>query len=192
MHVALGRTYRGRKVRKGTVVYLALEGGNGFRCRVEAWRREHLADYDDKVTFYLLTVPVDLIADYNELIEAIKAQLNGPVDAVVIDTLNRSLNGSENDSEDMAAYIRAADRIRTTFSCTVAIVHHCGIDGSRPRGHTSLTGAADAQLMVERDAADNITVTVEFMKDGPQGDTIVSRLKIVEVGTDEDGDAITS
>ena len=46
---------------------------------------------------------------------------------VVIDTLNRSLNGNENDSKDMAAYIRAADAIRETFHCAVIIVHHCGI-----------------------------------------------------------------
>jgi hypothetical protein len=34
----------------------------------------------------------------------------------------------------------------------VVIVHHCGIEGTRPRGHSSLTGAADAQLAVKRDA----------------------------------------
>jgi len=26
------------------------------------------------------------------------------------------------------------------------VIHHCGINGDRPRGHTSLTGAADAQI----------------------------------------------
>ena len=42
MHVALGWEYRGRRVQQGAVVYLALEGGHGFRARVEAWRRRHL------------------------------------------------------------------------------------------------------------------------------------------------------
>ena len=40
--------------------------------------------------------------------------------------------------------------------------------------------------------AKNILVDVEFMKDGESGDTIVSALESVEVGSDEDGDAITS
>jgi hypothetical protein len=71
-------------------------------------------------------------------------------------------------------------------------VHHCGIDGSCPRGHTSLTGAADAQLSVNRDAAGNIIVTLEYAKDGPQGDTVVSRLEVIEVGNDDDGNPITS
>ena len=51
----------------------------------------------------------------------------------------------------------------------------------------------DAQLAVKRDANGNIIVTVEWMKDGEsEGDTIASRLEVVEVGTDEDGEAITS
>jgi hypothetical protein len=92
----------------------------------------------------------------------------------------------------MAAYIRAADAVRETFNCAVIIVHHCGIDTSRPRGHTSLTGAVDAQLAVQRDASDHIFLEVEWMKDGPEGDVVVSRLDAVEVGTDDDGHPITS
>src|SRR5215510_2773020 len=64
MHVALGWPYRGRKVQQGTIVYLALEGGVGFARRVEAWRRRHLADHDQPVPFYLLDVPIDLVADH--------------------------------------------------------------------------------------------------------------------------------
>ena len=112
--------------------------------------------------------------------------------AVVLDTLNRSLPGSESSDQDMAAYIKAADAVRETFNCAVVIVHHCGIDTSRPRGHTSLTGAVDAQLAVKRDAGDNIILEVEWMKDGPEGDVVASRLDAVEVGTDDDGHPITS
>ena len=65
-------------------------------------------------------------------------------------------------------------------------------EGSRPRGHTSLTGAADAQLAVRRTANGVITTTVEWMKDGPEGDTLNSRLEVVTVGIDQDGDEITS
>jgi hypothetical protein len=67
-------------------------------------------------------------------------------------------------------------------------VHHCGVDGTRPRGHTSLTGAADVQLSVTRDTLDNVVTMVECAKDGPQGAEILSRLEVVEVGVDEDGD----
>jgi hypothetical protein len=102
------------------------------------------------------------------------------------------MKGSESSDEDMTAYVNAADAIRAAFDCAVVIVHHCGIDGSRPRGHTSLTGTADAQLAVKRDVLNNVVVTVECMKDGPEGETITSHLEVVEVGTDEDGEPITS
>ena len=95
----------------------------------------------------------------------------------MLDTLNRSLNGSESNDKDMAQYIRAADAIREAFDCVVIIVHHCGVEGTRPRGHTSLTGAADAQLAVSRDADENVIVKVEWMKDGAEGDVIASRLE---------------
>jgi hypothetical protein len=191
MYIALGWNFRGQKVCQGSVVYLALEGGNGFPARKEAWRRRHLADHQEPGPFYLVDVPVDLIADRDKLIESIRAQEHAPA-VVVIDTLNRALNGDENNSQDMARFIRAADMIRAVFGCTVIIVHHCGINGNRPRGHTSLSGADDAQIAVARDAADNVVATVEHMKDSEGGTTIVSRLERVELGTDDDGDPITS
>jgi hypothetical protein len=189
MHVALGWTYRGRRVKQGVVVYLALEGGSGFAKRVEAWRQRNLAQDHDPVQFYLLDVPVDLIADHTALIAAIKVQLGTVVPvAIVIDTLNRALVGDENKSDDMAKFIRASDAVRAAFGCLVAIVHHCGIQGTRPRGHTSLAGADDAQIAIERDDDGVISAKVEHMKDDEAGAVIVSRLERVELGNDDDGD----
>jgi RecA-family ATPase len=170
MHIVLGLAYRGRRVVQGSVIYLALEGGEGFKARVEAFRIEHLAEEPAAVPFFLVTTPVSLTADREHLVQSIKAQvgLNVPA-AVVIDTLNRSLVGSESSDLDMSAYIKAADVIRDALGCVVIIVHHSGVDATRPRGHTSLTGAADTQIAVKRDALDNIIATVEWMKDGPEG-----------------------
>jgi hypothetical protein len=92
----------------------------------------------------------------------------------------------------MAGYVKAADAIREAFGCAVVVIHHCGIDTKRPRGHTSLTGAADAQLACKRDEAGLISVSVEWLKDGREGDVITSRLAVVELGQDTDGDEITS
>jgi hypothetical protein len=193
MHVALGWEYRGRRVQRGSVVYLALEGGKGFEARVEAFRHRFLPDDHDPVPFFLVTDALNLVKDHPDLIGCIRLQAKGNLPAlVVIDTLNRSLAGSESDDKDMAAYIRAADAIRNAFGCVVIVVHHCGIDATRPRGHTSLAGAVDAQIAVKRDPMDNIVVIVERMKDGPEGATLMSKLEIVEVGADADGDAITS
>jgi hypothetical protein len=193
MHIAVGWEYRGHHVEQGSVVYLALEGGRGFRARIEAWRRRHLGDYDGNVPFYLLDVLVDLIADHGALIEVIGHQLGGKAPAIiVIDTLNRALAGDENKSDDMAKFIRAADAIRLAFGGAVLVVHHCGIQANRPRGHTSLSGADDAQIAVERDGADNVVATVEHMKDGEAGLKLMSRLEVEKLGADEHGNEITS
>jgi hypothetical protein len=196
MHVVLNWQYRGRKVQPGPAVYCALEGGVGFSRRVEAWRQQYLLTDHEDPPFYLLDVPLDLIADHKELIETIKEQLGdeGPPAVVTIDTLNRALAGSENKPEDMAKFIRAADAIYTEFGCLVVIVHHCGVEGMRPRGHTSLPGADDAQIKVSRDSNGTgiITTTVEYMKDDEAGATVLSRLERVEIGPDDDGDEMSS
>jgi hypothetical protein len=193
MHVALGWTYRGRRVNQGAVVYCAFEGQTGIEQRVEAFRLTYLAVHDAAVPFYLEPVTLDLVRDHVALIAAIRQALGDvmPV-AVTLDTLNRSLTGSESSYQDMSAYVRAADAVREAFQCAVIIVHHCGHDGVRPRGHSSLAGALDAQLAVKRDAANNILVEVELMKDGAKGDVIASKLEVVTVGVDEDGDPMTS
>jgi AAA domain len=185
MHIALGWEYRDRKVRQGAVVYWMLGVQESHRGL------SPLQENAGGVPFHLMASPLSLVADHAALIASIREQCPNPA-AVAIDTLNRSMPGSESSDEDMAAYIKAADAIRDAFNCVVVIVHHCGHEGTRPRGHSSLMGALDAQIAVTRDAADTITATVELMKDGPQGESFSSTLKKVELGTDDDGDMISS
>jgi hypothetical protein len=188
-HVAAGWEYRGRRVKQRPVVYFALEGQEGFVARVEAFRQTHRVE---DIPFYLSADRIVLPQDGGAIVGSIRSQFpDVRPGIVVLDTLNRSIAGSENDPEDMGAYVRAADAIREAFDCVVIVIHHCGVEGARPRGHTSLTGAADAQLAVKR-LDGNIVATVEFMKDGPEGDEEVSRLIQVAVGIDDDGDEITS
>ena len=153
-HIAAGREYRGQSVKQCPVVYFALEGQEGFAARVEAFRRVHGAL---DIPFYLSADRILLPKDGAAIVSSIRKQFPGVSPGVVtLDTLNRSISGSENDASDMGQYVRAADMIREAFNCVVIIIHHCGIEGSRPRGHTSLTGAADAQIAVKRDGADNV------------------------------------
>jgi len=193
MHIPLGRDYRGRRVEQGAVVYVAAEGERGLRQRAVALRQERMTPEDDP-PFYLLTTRLDLVADVDVLVGDIMAQL--PADecckAIVIDTLNRTFQGSESKDVDMTAYIRAADILRERFRCAVIIIHHCGISDNRPRGHTSLTGAVDAQIAVKRDVAGQIIATVEWMKDGEEGAEIVSKLTSIYLGRNDVGDPITS
>jgi hypothetical protein len=190
MHIALGWDYRGHKVQQAPVVYVALEGRHGFPARIEAFRRHYSVE---RAPFYLLSASLDLVAKSGQLIASIKAQLRETLPGVVfLDTLNRSLVGSESRDEDMGRYLAAAESVAQELNCAVVIVHHCGIDASRPRGHTSLNGAAESQLKVERGNTGEVIVTVELAKDFAEGTEIVSRLERVPLGTDLDGDEISS
>ena len=165
-HASLEWEYRGRRVQQATVVYIALEGRQGLPARVEAFKKHH--DIDD-MPFHLVMTPLNLIRQVDTLIADIELQLATKPGAVFIDTLNRSLVGSESNDEDMAGYIAAATKIEEKFGCLVVIVHHCGIDGTRPRGHTSLSGAVEVQLAVKKTGDRQVTVTVELAKDMPEG-----------------------
>jgi hypothetical protein len=193
MHVALGWDYRGKRVEQGTVVYIAAEGELGIKARAEAFRQKRIAEDGADPPFYLLTTRLDLVADLDELSIDMKAQLPGDrCLIIVIDTLNRTIHGSESRDEDMGAYRDAADRLREEFHCAVIIIHHCGIDGSRPRGHTSLTGALDAQFAANKDVDKTILVELELMKDGEAGEMMRMGLEVVHVGIDDNGKSITS
>jgi hypothetical protein len=193
MHVSRGLRYHGRDVVQGPVIYCMFEGQGGADTRKAAYEQEILKG-DDPGQFFVETLPLDLIKDHQALIMAIKRKLGDvkPV-AITLDTLNRSLVGSESNDEDMAAYIRAAGAIIDAFDCAVIVVHHCGHNGDRPRGHSSLLGAEDAELMVKRQGDDKtIVAEVTRMKDGPEGEKIAFTLRSVIVGKDSRGNDLTS
>ena len=192
LHVAMGWEYRDRYVRQGSVVYCAFEGAHGYKKRVEALRRHYGMDANADVPLYVMPGQANLITEHRLLISDIAEQLGttNPV-VVVLDTLNKSLVGSENKDIDMGAYVRAAEAIRDKFGCVVIIVHHCGYDDTRPRGHSSLPGAVDAQLAVVRQE-EIVTVTVEMMRDGPEDPQVVSEAQPIDVGQDQNGKILTS
>jgi AAA domain/Bifunctional DNA primase/polymerase, N-terminal len=192
-HVANGWEYRDRTVQQGAVMYCAFEGSHGYTKRVPALRRHYELDDDaDRTPLTVMSGRTDLIRDHSLLVKEIREDLAGahPV-AVVLDTLNKSLVGSESKDVDMAAYMRAAEVVRDSFDCVVIVIHHCGWDESRPRGHSSQRGTVDAELSVTREG-DIVTVTVDEMRDGPEGVQIVSKSRIIEVGEDAGGRPLTS
>ena len=109
MRVALGWDYR---VHQGPVVYCCFEGQTGIRTRVEAFKQKFLGEDSEGVPFFLQPVTIDLVKEHEELIAAIRAIESPPV-AVVLDTLNRSLAGSESSDTDMSNYVRATDESET-------------------------------------------------------------------------------
>ena len=104
-HIAAGWEYRARRVKQCPVVYFALEGQEGFVARVEAFRQVHgVLD----VPFYLSADRIVLPQDGDAVLRSIRQQFPDVYPGlVVLDTLNRSISGSENDPSDMGQYVRA-------------------------------------------------------------------------------------
>lgn len=186
--IAQGLPFFEHIAKPAAVLYVGLEGEGGYRGRVVALQRHHGRAMPDGVRFLLqpfrLTVPQD-VADL--------AAVCPPGCVVFIDTLNRAAPGmDENSSRDMGAVIEGAKELQRLTGGLVVLIAHTGKDSAKGlRGHSSLFAALDAAVLVNRD--DTVrSWKVDKAKDGKDGETHYFRLNIVEVGIDEDGEAVTS
>lgn len=187
--IARGVEWRGRKVKRGRVVYIAAEGAAGFRNRMRAYRHQH--NIPSTGVEVLPTAP-NLI-DKNEAIEVAKAILvRGGADLVVVDTLAQSMQGNENSGEDMGKFLAHCKGIHRATGAMVLLIHHAGKDSAKgARGWSGLRAAADAEMEVVR-ADDDRVLTVTKQKDGDDGAEFGFKLDTVLVDFDMDGDDVTS
>lgn len=193
LHVAHGLPWLGRQTQPGPVLYIAAEGGAGLWSRINAWHIARNLRWQG-VPLHVVPVAVDLHADAWRVVEA--AQLAGvaPV-MVIVDTLSQTYAGEENSANEMAAYLRELGlRFRALWQCTVLLVHHSGHQATeRPRGSSAIRANLDFLLGVSRDAEEMLaTVGCIKQKDGELFDDAVFTLTQVRVGTDADGDPVTS
>lgn len=197
MHVALGLEWAGKKVRQAGVIYIAAEGGDGFQNRAVAIRDKLNAPAD--TPFGLITVAPNLGVENGDarlLAKEIKLQterLGWTLGLIVVDTLSRAMAGAdENAAADMGRFVRNIDNVSKMFHCLAMAVHHTGKDADRGmRGSSALHGAADAEWEVSSDETSK-TIRTAKQKDG--GDNLLWRfaLPTFEIGTDEDGENVSS
>ena len=199
LHVAIGRTWAGRRVRQGGVVYVASEGGRNFRKRVVAARRS--LQVPDGAPFALITQAPNLSGKDHQteaLIRDIKVQsrrLGFEPKLIILDTLSRSITDlRESDAQDIMKFVEHAQEIAEAFDALVLPIHHCGKDETKGmRGSSALHGAADAEWLVSRDLEAGVRhVSVEKMKDGPDKLKARYELEDVTLGKDDDGEPIVT
>ena len=150
MCIATGTNWLGRKTQQGTVLYIAGEGGglDGIGKRCQRWQDYY--QLPEPHNFRIIDDAFSLIqnSELDELCEIIDVDLLdvGNPTFIVIDTLARNLGGSDSSDENMAKFVAAADRLRSSYGSAVNIIHHTGWDKSRERGHSSLRCAADTMI----------------------------------------------
>lgn len=193
-HVALGRPWCGRKVLQGPVFYVVAEGWHSINNRVEAFFQHHGLEREGVPLFVMQPVRLggkEGKDDAEAIVAEIERQKVEPV-LIVLDTLNRTMVGDENSTQDMSAYIRRLDYLRGKTGAHVCVVHHTGKDKDRgSRGSSALQGAVDTECPVDR-AEDLTAVGPPIQRDLPEDFRQTFEAKEVEVGLDEDAEPITS
>lgn len=145
--IATGRTWLGADTYKGSVLYVAAEGGRRFKRRLQAILKHQPTE--GHIPFELIDEAIDLRSDDAHM-KALIAICNDikNVELIVIDTLSRALSGGdENSSVDMGKLVSTLDIIRQKTGAHLMVVHHSGKDQARgARGHSLLRAATDTEL----------------------------------------------
>lgn len=171
--VATGRPFHGVDVVQGRVCYVAAEGHPAeTRDRILAWCRENGVEASElrgRFALVISGVQLDKPDSVKEFIRLDPA----PCDLMFFDTLNRNMEGHENDTQDMTRVVAGCDLVRRTLNTAVIVVHHTGVNQARERGSTVMRGAVDARLRVSFNKQANVaTLLVEDVRAGPAGKQI--------------------
>ncbi|HET8666842.1 MAG TPA: AAA family ATPase [Terriglobales bacterium] len=192
--IARGIEWRGHRVKRGRVLYIAAEGSAGIGKRLRAYCDHHNIDMADLALDVVAAAPN--ILDKEDISELVKTLSTfGPYVLAVVDTFAQVTPGAnENSGEDMGPALANIKAVQEATGATVIAVHHAGKDLARgSRGWSGLKAAAEAQLEVLRDEDTGARqLHVEKMKDGEDGARYAFKLDVLQVGIDEDGDPITS
>jgi len=201
MHVAAAKTWHGCKVPPsedyaGVVVYIACEGGSGIRNRIEAIRRERpdlMECTEIDGGFLLLPTSVNFHGSDDAIALLRALEDSKRIGLIVIDTLARAMGaGDENTAKDMGSFIGNIDALRQETGAHVMVIHHSGKDRSRgARGSGSLRAAVDTEIELTR--SDTVVMAeTRKQRDMPADKVFAYTLRSVEIGTDEDGESVTS
>ena len=181
----------GRKVnRHGPVVYISSEGTASLKFRLMALQDKYGIPHGE-APFYLIRRNLNFLdpKDIINIIKAVKYEVVkkigvNPV-AIFIDTVSRAIPGAdENLQKDMTVFINAIGILKQTFNCMAAGIHHQNKEGgTQMRGSTTLAGAGDANIQVERENGVMVgQIHARKIKDSIDGWSEDFELKKVVVG----------
>jgi hypothetical protein len=200
LHVAMGWEWRGHKVNQGAVIYIAPEGGNGLKERLQALKTHYELEGED-VPFALLPYPIDLChddddaRDVSQLIKEAGEALDLEIALIIADTVSMALHGGDDSSSrDMGAFVVNCNLIRQETQAHILGIHHPGKDEARGmRGSTVLISAVDTSIEIKHNKTAEIrTASIEKQRDHAPAEAITFTLKQISLGVDDDGDPITS
>lgn len=214
-HVAEGRDWFGRRVRRGAVAYLGFEADD-FGARLEAQREAG----HDLGNFYIAQAAAPLSPRIGrdgteacsdgelaarEALRALAERAAEPLALVIVDTFRRAMTGSEDPSDNVSAFLRALTRIMRDAPYAGCLgLHHSGwVAGNaskkRERGSSAWRGNSDAVLYLQRKeeavggTAVRLSLTTEKARNAARSAPLSLTLRSVVIGgLDEFGSPRTS
>lgn len=197
--IASGVSWHGYDIEQsGSVVYVAAEGGGGIDKRAIAWAQQH--GMDDVPNLHML-LDAPIIDDNNdatlvaETLAELSRRLKSPIRLVILDTLNRVMQGEENSATAMAALMRGVEMIRQRIGCAVQIIHHTGHgENQRARGSSAFFAALDSEITIKQIGTGVVELENTKSKDSEAFDPVRLKLDKVDIKGlfDRKGRPITS
>lgn len=191
-HIASGKAYNGYSVKQGGVLYVAAEDSGGIERRIAAWIKTNPA-HPLNESLQLIAEPCLLPSQTQDLIDCIASVPD--LRLVVLDTLNLTMEGNENDTTDMTAYMRAAKAISQSYpDLCVLIVHHAGKSGQDfARGSVAFKANLDVEFCVRMDAG-IVTISNTKIKNATEAKPLAFSFSSVKLDnwTKESGEHIES
>ncbi len=199
-HVAQGRSFGGRPVRRGLVVYYGAEDPEGVLKRAHPLLRDPACA---AAPFFVVHGAPNLmepgvVSNVQSFVERKKEEHDCDTVVVVFDTLNRCLGGAdENLASTMGAAIANADQIAKSTNACVVLVHHVGAGNpDRPRGSSAQEGNLDGLYILKRPDESHGPEKVVLLVPKKQKNTkptgaIPFKLRSLVIGRDSDGDEVS-
>jgi AAA domain/Bifunctional DNA primase/polymerase, N-terminal len=194
--------------RRGAVLYFALEGEGMLAARLSAIAHHHgvagplpFAWRGDCPALTGKDAVDALSSLANEAAADLHRKFGLPASLIWIDTLVSAASFASGEDNDAAATQKAMTALRITSERTgalVGVVDHFGKNvETGTRGSSAKEGAADTVLAVLADrelsgGVRNTRLAVRKQRDSVSGFEIPFTARIVETGTDEDGDPVTA
>lgn len=195
LSVATGKdSWHGAKIHPGPVAYFCAEGQAAFPKRVEAWCQENgIEEKALEGAFWLHGAPENLSDEeaMKKVISEIEALPALPV-LICLDTYIRFLEGDEKDSKDVTKLLNSLEKL-TTMGIAVLYTNH---PTKNPNQQDSQSGSyrnltnIDTELCLEKKDDEVVRLFHTKPRDGLFYELFL-RLPVVEMGIDEDGEAIT-
>ena len=153
LSIATGReSWCGAKVKQADVLYLCGEGSMDVRARIAVWCQEHRITKLEHFYMSEEAAHIDSAEGMNRIIQALEFY-NFKPELIVVDTLNRFMEGDENDTQNAGSFIAACSELQNRFGACLLLVHHTGLAEDaqkRARGSSAFRGALDMQDMVTK------------------------------------------